>query len=45
MNWYVNRFVKAQVNAIREHIEDIERTLRPGEDTFWTYAVRVQVSM
>lgn len=45
VNWYLNRFVKAQVNAIREHIEDIERTLRPGQDTFWTYAVRLQVSM
>lgn len=45
VNWYVHRFVKVQVNAIREHIDDIERTLLAGEDTFWTYVVKLQFAM
>jgi phosphate-selective porin len=45
VNWYMNRFVKLQVNAVREHIDDIERTLLAGEDTFWTYVLRLQFAM
>ena len=43
VTWYSCRWVKVQYNAIRETIEDIERTLAPGEDTFWTNAVRIQL--
>jgi phosphate-selective porin len=43
INWYPNRWVKVQYNAIRETIEDIERTLLAGEDTFWSNTVRVQL--
>ena len=43
VNWYSSRWVKVQYNAIRETIEDIERTLLAGEDTFWSNALRVQL--
>ena len=43
VTWYSSRWVKVQYNAIRETIEDIERTLLPGEDTFWSNVVRIQL--
>lgn len=42
VNWYPGRFLKVQVNAIRERLEDPERTLLQGYDTFWSYVVRLQ---
>lgn len=45
VNWYVDRFVKVQANAIRERFEDPARTLLVGEDTFWSYVVRVQLAL
>lgn len=42
VNWYVNKWVKIQVNAIREAFEDIDRTPRPGQATFWTRVCRLQ---
>jgi phosphate-selective porin OprO/OprP len=45
VNWYMNRFAKLQLNAIREHIDDIERTPLAGEDTFWAYVLKLQFAM
>ena len=36
VNWYVNRFAKIQVNAIREKIDDAERSPVPNGAAFWS---------
>ena len=43
-NWYLNRFVKIQYNAIREVLEDPAKAPIPGVDTYWSKFVRVQFS-
>ena len=43
VNWTVNRFVKVQINGIREHVEDIERNPVPGAAAFWSRIVRLQL--
>lgn len=45
VNWYPDRYVKVQVNAVRESFEDGQHTLLPGTRTFWAYVVRVQFAM
>lgn len=42
LNWYPARFFKVQFNAVRERFDDVERTPRPGQDTFWSYVLRLQ---
>jgi phosphate-selective porin OprO and OprP len=42
INWYVNRWVKIQLNGIRETFDDIDRTPRPGRATFVTGVCRLQ---
>jgi phosphate-selective porin OprO/OprP len=42
INWYVNRWVKIQLNGIRETFDDIDRSPRPGRDTFMTGVCRLQ---
>jgi phosphate-selective porin OprO/OprP len=43
VNWTLNRFVKLQFNAIREHLEDAERSPVAGRDAFWSRVVRLQL--
>ena len=43
--WYLNRFLKIQVNAQRERLTDIERKAVLGQNTFWTGIIRLQVAM
>ena len=43
--WYLNRFVKIQINGQRERLTDIERKAVVGRDTFWTGIIRLQVAM
>jgi phosphate-selective porin OprO/OprP len=43
VNWYVNRWVKLQGNAIREHIDDPERSPVPNGGAFWSQIVRLQL--
>ena len=43
INWYPNRWVKIQGNAVREAFSDGEPTPIAGERTFWTGIVRLQV--
>jgi phosphate-selective porin OprO and OprP len=45
VNWYWNRYMKIQLNGIRETIEDVQRTPVPGENRFWTRLVRIQFVM
>ncbi len=42
VNWYLNRFMRVQFNAIRELIEDVERAPITGQDTYWSRYVRIQ---
>lgn len=43
INWYVNRWVKLQANAIREHIDDEERSPLSNGAAFWSQIVRFQL--
>jgi phosphate-selective porin len=45
LNWYVNRWVKLQINAIREDVDDIERHPILGGGPFWSRIVRFQVGL
>ena len=42
VNWTLNRFVKIQVNGIREHLEDPERNPVPNGGAFWSRVLRLQ---
>jgi phosphate-selective porin OprO/OprP len=43
LNWYPNRWVRFQGNAVREAFEDALRTPVPGDSTFWSGVLRMQV--
>jgi len=43
VNWYPNRWVRLQGNAVRETFEDPNRTPVPGDSTFWSGVLRMQV--
>jgi phosphate-selective porin OprO/OprP len=43
VNWTLNRFVKLQVNAIRERVEDADRSPVPNGDPFWSRVFRLQL--
>ena len=45
LNWYVNRWVKVQVNSIREQIDDVERSPVPDGAAFWSQVVRFQLAL
>jgi phosphate-selective porin OprO/OprP len=42
VNWTLNRFVKLQINGIREHVEDPDRKPVSTGDAFWSRVVRLQ---
>jgi hypothetical protein len=42
VNWTLNRFVKVQVNGIREHVEDPERNPVSNGAAFWSRVFRLQ---
>ena len=42
INWTLNRFTKIQMNAIREHVEDPERSPVPNGAAFWSRVIRLQ---
>jgi phosphate-selective porin OprO/OprP len=42
LNWTLNRFVKIQVNGIREHVEDPDRNPVPNGAAFWSRVLRLQ---
>ncbi len=43
VNWYPNRWIKIQGNAIREQLLDEERSPLAGRLTFWSGVLRLQV--
>ena len=45
INWYMNRFIKVQLNAIHETIEDLNRSPITGRDKYWMGIMRLQFSM
>jgi phosphate-selective porin OprO and OprP len=45
LNWYVNRFMKLQLNGIRETVDDPAMSPIPGQASVWTVAFRLQFSM
>jgi phosphate-selective porin OprO/OprP len=45
VNWYLNRFVRVQYNAIREVIEDVQKAPILGQSTYWSRYVRIQFVM
>ena len=42
VNWTLNRFIKLQVNGIREHVEDPQRNPVPNGAAFWSRVLRLQ---
>jgi len=44
-NWYVNHFVKVQLNAIRERVEDPSTSPLADRASVWTIACRLQFVM
>lgn len=42
VNWYLNRWARIQVNAVREWLEDTDRSPIMGRTTFWTRVCRLQ---
>jgi phosphate-selective porin len=45
LNWYLNRWIKIQVNGIREKIEDLQRSPILGQDRYWVRLCRLQFVM
>jgi phosphate-selective porin len=43
VNWTLNRFMKVQFNAIRERIEDADRSPVPNGAAFWSRVIRLQL--
>lgn len=45
VNWYVNRWVKVQVNGIRERVDDVERSPVPDGAAWWSSVLRFQLAL
>jgi phosphate-selective porin OprO and OprP len=45
INWYITRWVKLQLNAIRERPQDPERSPIAAGDAFWNTVFRFQVGL
>jgi phosphate-selective porin len=45
VNYYVNRWMKLQLNAIREGTDDIERSPTPDGSSFWSQVLRLQLEL
>jgi phosphate-selective porin len=43
VNWYPSRWVKIQVNLLREHLADPSQGPMPGQPSFWSRVARVQI--
>ena len=44
-NWYLNRWVKLQVEGIRERLLDVERSPTLDDSPFWSSVFRVQIGI
>ena len=45
VNWVLNRWIKLQVNGIRERVEDAERSPAPEGAAFWSRVFRIQFAL
>jgi phosphate-selective porin OprO/OprP len=45
VNWYLNQWVKIQVNGAHETVEDLQRSPIPGQKKFWATLCRIQLTM
>lgn len=45
VNWYLNRWVKIQFNAIKETLSDPEQGPLPEKPSFWSRVLRLQFSL
>jgi phosphate-selective porin len=45
INWYITRWVKLQMQTIREQAQDPERSPVPGDAPFWSPVFRLQVGI
>ena len=45
LTYYANRFVKIQLNGIREQLEDPERSPVLGGEPFWSTVLRFQFEL
>jgi phosphate-selective porin len=45
INWYLNRWVKLQADAMREEIDDAERSPLVLGGVFWSQIVRLQIAL
>jgi phosphate-selective porin len=45
INWYITRWVKLQINAIREQIDDDERNPVTNGAAFWSRIFRLQLAL
>jgi phosphate-selective porin OprO/OprP len=43
--WYLNRFMKLQINAQHERLTDIERSAVAGRNSFWSGIIRLQAAL
>ncbi|MGH9313041.1 MAG: OprO/OprP family phosphate-selective porin [Vicinamibacterales bacterium] len=43
LNWYLNRWVRIQLNGIHETIDDIERSPSSTQNSFWLGVARLQL--
>jgi phosphate-selective porin OprO/OprP len=44
VNWYMNQWFKLQVDAVRERLDDPERSPIPDNSAFWSGMTRLQVA-
>jgi phosphate-selective porin OprO/OprP len=45
VNWYVNRWVKIQLNMIHERLENPAQGPLPGQTGFWSHVLRFQLAL
>ena len=45
VNWYLNRWMKAQANVVRERLADPSQGPLPGCRSFWSQVVRLQLAL
>jgi len=45
LNWYLNRYVRIQINGVRESLQDVERSPVPGRNRLSTGVIRLQFAL
>ena len=42
VSWYANKWIKVQLNGVREQFDDALRSPIPDQPTFWSTVFRLQ---